>query len=362
LDGYFVPIVSGAKFGAYILCDGTDGYVYASSDDFNFGTGDFTISWWEHRININANNDSVSRDFSSAFPGFVLGRADGTTMKAYFSSNGSSWDIGNARDMGPVKVREWTHYLISRKDGMFYIFVDGELTDNWYSTAAILSTTNPLAFARSNLGYCFTAFDDIYIIKGRAEHTKPFSPPQIQKSIYLDEDYWGNLSQDRISTDITADITVAATYGTEAVTLTITNANASAGYVFAQVRGRGVYRYNPDERRVEDAASVAARGYRNPLTINQIYQQSAAAGEAEMTDVIANEHEPRTELDTIEFQGNRSHAYMAAALHIQPGDLVQISHTASGVDASFYVQSVDKTIMDDGIVNCSWLLRQSFDH
>jgi hypothetical protein len=338
-----------------------DGYVYSSSNDYNFGAGDFTIAWWEHRININLNNDSVSRDFSSAFPGFKLGVANGTTMKAYFSSNGSSWDIGNARDMGPVKVRQWTHYMITRKDGMFYIFVDGEITDSWFSTAAILTTTNPLALARSNAGYCFTAFDDFYIIKGRAEHTRPFTPPQIQKSIFLDEDYWGNLDQDRISTDITADITVAATYGTEAVTLTITNANAAAGFVFAQVRGRGVYRYNPDERRVEDAASVAERGYRGTLTVNQIYQQSADAGQLRLTDIIADEHEPRTELDTIEFQGNRSHAYMAAALHIQPGDLVQIEHAASGIDGYYYVQSFDKSIVD-GIVNCSWLLRQSFDH
>ena len=256
LDGYNVPIVSGGKFGAYGLFDGVDWYMYSTSDDYNFGTGDFTISWWEHRLNINTNNDSVDRDYSAAYSPFRLGVADGTTMKAYFSSNGSSWDIGDGRDMGPVKVREWTHYKICRRDGMFYIFVDSKLTDSWYSAASIKTTSNPLAIARSYNGYCYTAIDDFYVIKGRAENTTDFDLPRIQKSINLDEDYWGNTAQDRTGTDITSDITVTATYGTEAATFVIENDNASAGFVYVQARGLGIFRYSPDERIAQDLSLI----------------------------------------------------------------------------------------------------------
>jgi len=366
-DGFGKQWISSQILGPFLIFGGFTPFqmVAPNSSDFNFGSGAFTVGWYEARINVVARQSTMSRNWNSLYPPWLFGTLDLTDleMRVFMSSDGATWDIANDRTMGPVKASRWTHYEISRdENGQFYIFADGQLTDTWYSDKAIPDSTADLYVGLTEVNkFAYFGFDEFYIHKGRCLHTKNFTPPLAEKSIYLDEDYWANTSQNRTGTDFTADITVDALYGTEAVSLVIENTGASDGFVFVQTRGKGVYRYAQDERVIEDAASIAARGYRGPLMINQTYQVNADSGTTIMTDVIDAEADPVTEINQIEICGNRSSAYMTAGLWVEPGDLVQIEHTPSGLDDYYWIQSVDKRIEEGKKIYFTWTLRRAIE-
>lgn len=363
-DGYGTLRVSSNILGPWGLFGGYANYYMQTPAhaDFDFGVDDFTIGWFETRIDPAAGDATMVRDVSSSYPPFLLGYSDGTNLFAYFSSNGSSWDIGNARNMGIISLSKWIYYEVGRKDGWFFLSAGGQITDTWYS---------PLPFAASlgnfSVGlifggaYTYMGIDEFFVHKGKCLHTSNFTPPTIQKSIYLDEDYWGNTAQNRTGTDLTSGITITPTFGTEAVSLLIANASGSNGFVFCQIRGLGVYFNSPDEATASNAASIAAKGYLS-VTLEQKYQQSSVTGLAKATTIVSQRATPRTDLLNISFWGNRSHAYMAAALYYDVGDLVQISNTQANVDGYYYIQAVSKKIIGGGNLYCTWTLLQDFLH
>lgn len=366
-DGYGVQRVGENVLGPWAIFGGYANYYITApaSTDFDFGSGAFTIGWYESRINVSAAAATLARDATSSYPPFLLGYLNAATknMEIYMSSNGSSWNIANGVSMGQVKASRWTHYEISRDaNGWFYAFVDGKLVSTWHSALAFPANANPLSVGRTqNVNYAYMGIDELYIYKGKCLHTKDFTPPQIEKTIYLTEDYWANTAQNRTGTNLTSNIAVTPSYGTEAVTLTVVNSGA-AGYVYCQVRGLGVYRYDTDEKIAQDAISIAARGYRNPLTLNQPYQQSADAGLTKMQTVITNEAPVQTELISVSFSANRSHAYMVAALVCDVGDLVQISHADSGLDYYYYIQYVEKRVSAANMLDVTWYVRRDYTH
>ena len=366
-DGYGNQWISNYVLGPWALFAGFSPYYMQtnSSPDFNFGSGAFTVGWYEARINVVAAQSTMSRDWNSSRPPWLFGKLNPTTkqMQIFMSSDGVNWDIANGRSMGIVKASRWVHYEISRdENGQFYSFADGKLQDTWYSDKAIPDSSAFLFLGLTESSqYVFAGFDEFYIYKGKCLHTKDFEPPQSEKSIFLNEDYWANTNQDRTGTDITSDITLSASYGTEAVSLEIKNTGASDGFIFVQTRGKGVYRYAQDERIIEDAASIAARGYRGPLQINQTYQANADAGATLMQSVIDAESQPVTEINQIEICGNRSGAYMIAGLWVEPGDLVQIEHAPSGADNYYWIQAVDKRLEQGGKFYFTWTLRRAFE-
>jgi hypothetical protein len=64
------------------------------SNNIATGTNDWTIDWWEYDINSPTNSNSYHSNTSSRSGyGLILGDRTGTTIGAYASSTGTSWDI-----------------------------------------------------------------------------------------------------------------------------------------------------------------------------------------------------------------------------------------------------------------------------
>ena len=171
-----------SKFGgSSIVFDKVDDRItYASSNDFAFGTGDFTIEFWAYSRDVDA---STQRGFCqiSSVTGGLAPTGDGVAIHQGIGTGGIRAAIGPsdrlASSAGLVDTNTWFHIALTRSGTTAFLFVDGVIVDS------ITNTTN---LSQNNFvlgGYFSTSFlydgyiDDFRITKGVARYTANFTPP-----------------------------------------------------------------------------------------------------------------------------------------------------------------------------------------
>ena len=176
-------------------------------------------------------------------------------------------------------------------------------------------------------------------------------------------DYEMNDQQDGLGTDITSDLDITATYGSEGVTWELTNNNAATGYiVLLQARGYGIYTYTSTESTVENAASYNAYGFQAE-TIHQYYQQNTSLGKNTSAQIIEKEREPRTILNKVFFNANKTNELMWGFLVYDVGDLVPVVEDISGIDSQYYIHAVHFEAIPgpsgSAIIDYAWTLKEN---
>jgi hypothetical protein len=359
-----VTWIAGGVVGPYIVFGGYGNYYISvpPSADFNFGTGKFSVGWWECRLDAASGDATMTTNLYAAYPGMLLGRSNGDNLLIYMSSNGTSWDIANGKKLGPVKTSKWAYYEICRdSDGWFYAFSDGQLTDAWHSPLAIQNSGRWSVGKINGGAMTYMGFDELFVKKGECLHKKDFTPPIVERRTTLLGDYQMNTSSTGIGTDLSATMSIVATYGTEAVTYSgIHNGSASAGFVtMVQARGRGVYSYSPIEDSAEDATSQDLYECQ-ALSIRQSYQQDTKAGMVKATAIVAGEKNPHTDLVGISFVANRSVANMNLFLQADIGTLMPIRIDSLGVLGNYYIQNKNFTLSEGGLLRYHFGLREDY--
>ena len=186
-----------AKFGSYsALFNGTNATLsIPDSDDWTFGTGNFTIDLWVRFASItgeqfifdqrtNGNNEWYL--MKSTGGNIVFSWTDGGTSKAYQSS---SWS---------PSIDTWYHIAVIRNGSSFNIYVDGTsvgLTDIGTNDLADVGAVSLYIGSQSGSGSFFNGLlDEVRIIKGRAIWTSNFAvPTQAHALDYItlpDSDDW----------------------------------------------------------------------------------------------------------------------------------------------------------------------------
>lgn len=154
--------------GSYLSVD--------NSTDFDFGSGDFTVDWWEYRTGSSGVSGVISRNTAGYSP-FAFGYSNnGGPEGVYLTSNGGSWDMASAQSMGNIKLNEWSHLAVVRSGNNFYTFRDGALVSSWTSSLSIASTTSPLVIGKYSSGEFAGYIDELRISKGIARWTANFTP------------------------------------------------------------------------------------------------------------------------------------------------------------------------------------------
>lgn len=152
-----------------------------------------------------------------------------------------------------------------------------------------------------------------------------------------------NTADDGSGTDISADLTITPTFGTNGTEWEATNGNANLGYIwFLQSVGKGVYIYRPVEYNVEDSTLVAADG-RRLLTIDLMYQENPLVAVDVATVMLDLYKTKRTVIETVTFVANRSEFLLRAFKDIQIGDKIRVKITQTGTDEEYFVHSLDWT-------------------
>lgn len=176
-----------------------------------------------------------------------------------------------------------------------------------------------------------------------------------------DYEMWSN--EDGTGTDMTADLTVTAVYGTEGVEYTLVNGSVDAGWItLLQARGYGIFQYNPLEAAAEDAASVNEYGY-TAEAVQMQYQREIQPGQVEASKVVEAEKQPRTVLEKVQFNANSSPLLMQSFLYMGIGDLAHIVDEQADIDGWYYIQGVEFSIAPAqgvAVINFAWRLRQHY--
>ena len=193
-------------------------------------------------------------------------------------------------------------------------------------------------------------------------------------------DYTANAAADGSGTNLTASVTVAATFASNSVRFTITNNASVAAYLTKlQARGIGVYDYEQTVGEAEDT-TIATDFGEQVVAVDMPYQSNVAvgvdaaryllglygtteigvwalgtAGSSELGVTTQLAYRVQTTV------GSVSVAPTTAALQTQilardVGDRVAITETVTGVANSFYIQAIDLDVQAPGIPFATWTL------
>ncbi len=166
--------------------NGYDQYLEtADSDDWNFGSDDFTIDFW------------INGTFTNSWAR-VMGQGDYNTrgdLNWYFQSNDGSRDklwfifspVGNNSSVHtlsvPFRHNTWQHIAVVRTGSTMKMFTDGKQADSLNFTGSMYQESSlPLQAGVIDGGYSYGlrgSLDEIRIVKGRALWTEDFTPKYI---------------------------------------------------------------------------------------------------------------------------------------------------------------------------------------
>lgn len=149
-------------------------------------------------------------------------------------------------------------------------------------------------------------------------------------------DYLFNSAADGSGSVITSQLSVLATFGGSTARVTIANAGPADGFVTKlQLRGRGLYDFEPVVTEARDAASIAAFG-ENPIGYDMPYQASTANALDTAQFILALNKDERPRATSCSFLANWSAATVERAFNVGISDRVSVTSEEVGLDAAVY--------------------------
>jgi hypothetical protein len=170
-------------------------------------------------------------------------------------------------------------------------------------------------------------------------------------------DYTFFENEDGTGADLTDQLTVTADFGGNAAMVTVANAGPYDGYIPADglnLRGRGLYDYQPIQADVQDDASVEAYG-EAPLSYDMPYQSSPSNALDLAAFLVGLNKDPRVRVLSVDVLANWSDEMAAALLGMQVSDRVSITSTTLELDeVPYFVNGFRLTVSQAGL--CSFTL------
>lgn len=160
-------------------------FTVANSSDFEFGSGNFTISWWEYKTDNTGNNTHpiIGRDATTVNMPWTIVDKTGNVVY-YASSDGTSWDISLGTIVGELITNEFVHRAIIRDSSAIKFYQNGILKATITTTASFVANSNALSIGKiqDNTNTYHGYIDELCLWKGIAvpisqlyPQRKPFS-------------------------------------------------------------------------------------------------------------------------------------------------------------------------------------------
>lgn len=154
-------------------------------------------------------------------------------------------------------------------------------------------------------------------------------------------------------TELTANITATLTPFATTAKWTLSNSGASAAKVTLRVVGKAIRDLGPS---VREAVSTQAYGART-FGLDLKYQGSSDFGGQLAAHLVTLYEDLDNQIESVEFIANASSDFMAAALQRQPGDIVTITESMTGItSATQCIQSVELQVSEPCWIRCRWTL------
>jgi len=160
-----------------IVFDGTGDFLQiADSDDFNFGSGDWTVQAWVRPADVSANKAIVGQ-WESGQKCFYL-RRSGTGLQMLLSTDGSAETIYSTSS-STLSINTWHHVAVVRNGNNMNIYLDGVQDATTHDLTGV-TLYNPTGVFKvgsvQSAEYWNGHMDDIAIAK-TAIYTTGFTPP-----------------------------------------------------------------------------------------------------------------------------------------------------------------------------------------
>jgi len=167
-----------SKFGgASIGCISPSGQLsVAASQDFAFGSGDFTIELWYYPTTDTSNQFVFTQYTSTQGIG-----SHGLTFN--YEINNITWYLnGNASTRilqtgGLPAINAWTHIAGVRNNGVVKLYFNGVALADQETILSSMGKSNEVFEFGSSIKPVIGYMDDIRITKGVARYTANFTPP-----------------------------------------------------------------------------------------------------------------------------------------------------------------------------------------
>ncbi len=185
-----------SKFGsssAYF--DGTGDYLSTnSSNDFAFGTGDFTVECWIYSSDVSSatqrgflqTSDTSGGLKTSYTTGILLyqgGNSSGGPLNGGLSANVAGTNIGSTT--GVITTNTWYHIALVRNSGTSTLYVNGTSVGSGTTTGNCSGTYLAIG-GYYNTSYLYQGYlDELRITKGVARYTGSFSVPTTEFIVSL---------------------------------------------------------------------------------------------------------------------------------------------------------------------------------
>ncbi|MBI4691404.1 MAG: LamG domain-containing protein [Nitrospirae bacterium] len=168
-----------SKFGgASGLFDGNGDYLtLADSDDWNFGSGDFTIDFW---VRFNSFSGSFLLTKHAGASGYLVNYGQ-DSLSFYPESSYSGWYITGAN----FQTNTWYHIAFVRNGNSFYTFIDGVKKGTFDATGKNITGNTSASlligiYHTEEMHALDGSLDDLRISKGIARWTSDFTPPSYE--------------------------------------------------------------------------------------------------------------------------------------------------------------------------------------
>lgn len=190
VNGAAISTVDSKFGGASGLFTGASNHYITTpdSDDFYFGTGNFTIDFWVNLTSLTTPSSEgiyVSQWFDSDNH-WILVREDTTKWKFRFKSGTVTQGEYITTSGVSMSVGTWAHIECSRNGSGALFFLNGTsqplTTVTAFGTNDVGNTAAILAIGRSDsVGEPINAYlDELRISKGTVRHTGDFTPPSAE--------------------------------------------------------------------------------------------------------------------------------------------------------------------------------------
>lgn len=190
LQGSTVISTAQSKFGgsSMYVPSSTEQGVYANVAGTTVNlTGDFTIEYWFRRVQVSYANNMAQLIYgmplSSSLSGYGMvvgyyGSSTSTTQSLmYVSSNGSSWNVASAVQLGTGSlgtVGQWVHMALVRSGSDWSYYVDGTRTYTGSLSSAAIATPGSYMYLGRAWGSDNSIeayYDDFRVTQGLARYT-----------------------------------------------------------------------------------------------------------------------------------------------------------------------------------------------
>jgi hypothetical protein len=179
-----------AYYGSSGFFDGTDDRItFASSSDFNFGTGDFTVEFWANSNNVNSTGSPSQLGFfqtsdtaggikASYTGGLVVLQGAGPSGGGIGRILAKVGDSSVGTDFGILTTSQWNHIALARKSGTATLYVNGVAVGVNTTATESITGTNLVVGGYSSTSYLYQGYLQDFRVYNTAKYKGGFDVPK----------------------------------------------------------------------------------------------------------------------------------------------------------------------------------------